>query len=323
MMIWMDDALFSGSRYIDCLSVLHNAAIRGHSLTISNDPSARRGSPNFDEWKRSLSEKIKHEVDNILDKLKVIPSNIADRGFSKRLLITNREFSISNVCFVRLDEAVRAVSLPLHILVENQINDAAFLRHVMPPDCREELEKLERRGQIRYIQGGGLTEILKLIKFHIKDDNSRLVFGLPADVWKLLHFIIYDHDGKTSDSPSYDSKKTYLICEDNDMLHRSHRLMRKSQENYIPVDALKEIVNFKKKINNSQKEETQRNIGSYEKSGDKRFFEDVVKLSSNEKLFKSVFGEDAYEEIWKDEWFEKDGSWPEMRKLAESIVSSM
>jgi hypothetical protein len=320
----MDDALFSGSRYVDCLSILHNAAIRGHSLTISHDPSAKRGSPNFDEWNRSLSEKIKHEVDNILDKLKVIPSNIADRGFSKRLFITNREFSISNVCFVRLDEAARAVSLPLHILVENQINDAAFLRRVMPPDCREELEKLERRGQIRYIQGGGLTEILKLIKFHNNDERARLVFGLPADVWKLLHFIIYDHDGKASDFPSPDSEKTYSICKDNDMLHRSHRLKRKAQENYIPVDALKEIVNIKKKLSDSQKEETKKNIELYGNKGDKRFFENIVELSpNNKKLFKSVFGEDEYEKIWEDEWFEKDDSWPEMRALAESILSSM
>ena len=327
MMIWMDDALFSGGRYIDCLSVLHNAAIRGHSLTISNDPSEKIGSPNFNEWKHSLSEKIEHEVDNILDRLKVIPSNSVDRGFSERLLITHRKFPhINKSCFVNIDQAIRAVSLPLHILVENQINDSAFLRSVMPPSDRKKLSQWERQGQIRYIQGGGITEIRKLIAFHVNDENSRSTFGLPTDIWKLLHFIIYDHDGNANENPSSDSEKVRLICESNGMSDRHHRLKRRTQENYIPLKALREIIN-KSDLIDSDRTSMINKIDLYKDQQDLRFFKPVVVNKKdnfsdvNEKLFKNAFANENYKDLWKDEWFREDESGTEMASLAKSIAS--
>lgn len=343
MIIWMDDALFSGeNRYVDCIAILRNAANRHHRLMISDNPlsspfSKEFVSPYFDIWLAKLSDFMQVEINHLLDTLKLGGDGDAvSFGLSKRLLITERDVdikakvNIAKSCFVDFKSAAQAVSLPLHILVENQINDAAFLRRVMPPKWRARLEKLEGDGLLRYVQGGGITEIKKLIQFHFDDDNALKVFGLSSEVWKLLHFIIYDRDidNNNKNKPSKDSSDIKDLCNNEGMMHRNHQLERRAQENYIPLELLKHIEENEDYFRTKEdRADFSTKLSEYAQKplADRYLFDmkELTKKNLGKNHLKKVFTDNMLEEVWQDKWFEKDGSHEEMEKLAQSIVAAM
>lgn len=159
MIIWVDDELFAGnSCSTDLLCLLRNAATRRHTLLISNDPDSvghNGKSPHFFEWQKNLTDTLDWEVKLLREKLSRVSVNSVTRGRSKRVLVSEGTLSYHHSICLNLNDAVRAVSLPLHILVENQINDSSFLRRVMPSDWRKRITDWEKRGEIRFIQGEG------------------------------------------------------------------------------------------------------------------------------------------------------------------------
>lgn len=315
MIIWVDDELFTGnSRSTDLLCLLRNAATRRHTLLISNDPDSAGyncESPHFFEWQKNLTDTLDWEVNLLCEKLSRVTVNSVTRGRSKRVLVSERTLGHHHSICLSLNDAVRAVSLPLHILVENQINDSSFLRRAMPSDWRKRITDWEKRGEIRFIQGGGITEIKKLIAVHAGDDDyAKLSFGLPADVWRQLHFVIYDHDGNTQQQPSGESNGVFRECDNNGMNTHQHRLERRKQENYLPVEALRAI-NFTDQESPTAIDEF------FTKTAEERHFSDPP------GCFKNQFKEQEASLSWSDSWFEKDGSWPEMIRLAEKIASAM
>lgn len=346
MIIWMDDALFSGEYpYVDNIAILRNAANRRHTLIISDDPLKSPFSrdfvrPCFDTWLDRLPDFMQVEINRLLDKLKLGSSGDSTSfGLAKRLLITERDadikakVNIEKSCFVSFDSAARAVSLPLHILVENQINDAAFIRRVMPPKWRIRLNDLECSGRLRYVQGGGIGEIKKMIEFHCVDGQALKAFGLSTDVWKLLHFVLYDRDiykeNNTIDKnrPSTQSEELRILCENQGMKYRSHQLERRAQENYLPYEILEYIRDNENFKNRQDKEEFFTKLNSYKEciTIEKNFFDMITITTGNlgKRFFKSIFAKENLEEVWQDEWFDNDGSRNEMVKLAESIIAAM
>lgn len=342
MIIWMDDALFSGeNRYVDCIAILRNAANRRHTLMISDDPSLSPFSKNFvrpyfDSWLAKLPHFMQVEINFLLDKLKRgVSGDSTSFGLAKRLLITERDVdikakvNITKSCLVDFKSAIRAVSLPLHILVENQINDAAFLRRLMPPDRRARLAELEGSGLLRYVQGGGITEIKKLIQFHFDDDKALKAFGLSSEVWKLLHFIIYDRDIDKNDKnrPSKDSSDIKDLCNNEGMMHRNHQLERRAQENYIPLEFLKHIEKNGVFKTGQARADFSTQLSQYAQfPPTEKYIFDMRNLTNGnigKDYLKKVFTDNTLEEVWQDEWFESDGSHEEMRKLAQSIVAAM
>lgn len=320
----MDDALFSGTEHdVDLLGLLRNAAARRHTLFISDTPDSPHPGdhPYFDTWYLALPNRLKWEVTVLLEQLQWVSVNTVTRGRSKRLLVSNQDWKKDYASHLELIDALRAASLPLHILVENQINDAEFLRRVMPPEWRNRLESWEKKGELRFVQGGGITEILKLLEFHLVDNQAKKTFGLPSEIWKQLHFIIYDHDGNQKSQSSSTSRKINVCCHDNGMENNHHQLERKKQENYLPLEALKIIAS---RITNHQDQQKilEQIIEYFSSEVFIRNFAELPKLGSSE-FFKNEFSKPEYNDIWKDSWFENDGSWPEMVRLAESIASAM
>lgn len=366
MIVWVDDRLFADqSKVVDRLALLRNVALRRHTLIISTSPDAARGarsSPDFDAWFAALPDRLKREIKILRERTDWISVSAVTRGANRVLVCAQDPGPLHRGCRLSLSEAVRALAQPLCILVENQINDAAFLRRIMPPLWRKQLDAWERCGELRYENAGGISVMSALVDFHCDDQSSRLAFGLPAEVWRLVHFIVFDHDGDTLESPSEYSRALKRSCQKAGLGDRSHCLERRDQEHYLPVEALRRIVE-ERVTNMADRERLLAAIDEHAAKGDARHFVSPPSLSNNftkslsglfrnqwilddsflaprscvcfsfdelaqknrqasSLFFKNEFTEPATAP-WPDDWFERDRAWPEMTRLAERIASAM
>jgi len=323
VIVWMDDALFAGPhRDLDRLALLRNAARRRHTLIVSMSPAApwhARTAPNFDAWAAAWPDGLHTEIKLIEERLAIVSVTAVTRG-AKRLLVCDRDPGAEHVgCRVSLEDAVRALSLPLYILIEHQIHDAAFIRRILPPVWRARFAEWESRGELRYENGGGLPVMSDLIKFHCNDEHAKLAFGLPAEIWQLVHFIVWDHDGDSFDTPGPGSGDLGRTCDKAGLAGHWHRLERRDQEHYLPIPALQAIV--KERITDPvERERLLADIDAHAAKGDGRHFVPLPKLGEF-PLFKNLFMTANLN--WPDQWFEEDGAWPEMTRLAERIASAM
>lgn len=319
MIVWMDDTLFAENtaRDLDRLALLRNAALRRHTLIVSTSPDApwgTRRSHHFDVWLAALPDRLRAEVAMLRERFDRVSNNAVVRG-AMRVLVSATDLGAEHAgCWLRLEDAVRAVAQPLHIIVEHQIHDAAFLRCVMPPVWREKLADWERRGELRYENGGGLPVMTAMVEFFCQDNNACLAFGLPAEVWRLVHFLVYDHDGDRAEAPGESSRLLEGACVKANMVNRSYRLKRRNQENYLPIKAMRQII----EMSVTDPEDRARLLGdidAYAATGEGRFFQKL-------ECFKNEFATPSASS-WPDDWFEEDGIWPEMTELAERIASAM
>lgn len=323
MIVWMDDALFVGPhRDLDRLALLRNAARRRHTLIVSTSPAepwGTRTAPNYDAWVTAMPQGLRSEVESIAERLGIVSVTAVTRG-AQRVLVCDEDPGSGHLgCRLFLQDAVRALSLPLYILVEHQIHDAAFLRRALPPVWRGRFDAWERHGELRYENGGGLSVMSALIQFHCDDDNARLAFGLPAEIWRLVHFIVWDHDGDCSYTPGPSSGELGHICKAHDMDERSHRLERRDQEHYLPIPALQKIVEDRV-TDPADRQRLLESIQLHAVKGPQRHFAPLPAIGDH-PFFKNEFV--IANLNWPDQWFEEDGAWPEMTRLAERIASAM
>ncbi len=241
MIIWLDDELFAPDHAndVDRIALLREAHRRRHTLFVSDSPGRPDASrPNLEKWTRALSQPLGSETEALLAELRLVPADALAYGSPWVCVPGPKRAAIENAPALSVNEAVRALGHPLTILVENQLNDGAFLRAMMPPPWSARLEDWERTGQVRFGNGGGINVLHALIEHHCDGRGSARGFGLPAEVWKLLHFIVVDHDGPKPDAPSADSKRVGSLCQERGLSQRFHRLERRCPENYLPMAVL-------------------------------------------------------------------------------------
>ena len=79
MIVWVDDLLFERNAHdVDRIALLRNAAIRRHTLIVSDDLWAartNRKAPRFDSWKSSLSDRLRREVEELRERLDRVSGN--------------------------------------------------------------------------------------------------------------------------------------------------------------------------------------------------------------------------------------------------------
>ncbi len=115
------------------------------------------------------------------------------------------------------------LSRPFLIVVENDRNDGAFVRMMLPPDWRDRLRSAEARQWIRFASGGGLGELTKHIECLDVQTRQRAVAVFDSDAWE-------------PDRPSSESETTRRRCSALQVAH--HTLARRASENYLPLEAL-------------------------------------------------------------------------------------
>ena len=325
MIFWLDDALFFEKTVhdLDRLTLFRLAFRQQHTLFISDNPDRpwqEETATHFKKWCAALPANLQQEVMLLALGLRELDSNAITRGKAKPFWISQRTLpNDTGACILTIEQALLAIALPFGILLENQINDAAFLRHAMPPRWRNKLGEWEAQGRLRYLQGGGITELFSLVKFHCADANSRLTSGLPAVVWAYLHFVIYDHDGDSAAQASAHSQKLQNLLEEMGMKARSHQLWRRTQENYLPRAALEQHV-AAKCTNAETITATMAEIESlFQGDAGVRHFFNMNELPCG-KIFKKVFF-DHDAQYW-DQVADRGAS-AEMTVLAENIAAAM
>lgn len=122
-----------------------------------------------------------------------------------------------------LPAARTLMSRPFLIIVENDRNDGAFVRVMLPPDWSALLRDAEAHQWVRFASGGGLGELTK----HIE----RL--DLQTRQWAVA---VFDSDAWDPDRPSPESEAVGQRCVELKIAH--HRLTRRASENYLPLQVL-------------------------------------------------------------------------------------
>jgi hypothetical protein len=117
----------------------------------------------------------------------------------------------------------------LHLLVENALNDAAFLktmfRRLLGTEYWEPLEEAFEQKWARFEHGGGLGDM----KNRVEELEER-----PIE--RLRTWVMFDSDAPEPGRPSDDSENLREACENCALDH--HQLRRRAMENYLPQKAL-------------------------------------------------------------------------------------
>ena len=332
MIIWVDDGLFkTGAAHdMDRLALLRGAHLRRHALFVSNDTDrlvVEADPPeHFKRWCDGLDSRLREETELAMEALSLVSANMVTRGGGVLFVVCPDTQPIpAGCCALDLQSAVRIIDLLLAVLVENIINDAAFLKRVMPPVWRRTLRQWERDGELSFEHAGGISTMRQIVErfaYSVDKDAEGTndpgpTASLPPDAWRLVHFALFDHDGDTPSQPSSDAQRMSETCSCHGMERRCHRLRRRDQEAYLPLPALREIVETEI-TDDRDREQLLADLDShFALPTPQRHFTPLPKLGE-EPFFKNEF---FREEIhWRDGWFEDLAE--EMTDLAEKIAAA-
>lgn len=322
MILVIDERLFvdATTRDTDKLALLRLAALREHAVVCqkAQSPHARASDPSpLQAWCDELQGTFRREAKRLLEACR-ISAGASDRG-ACRLLISERWESRGD-CVLPLGTALRVLAEPLHVLVENGLRDAEFLRRAMAPEWRDALSKWERNGRMRFEHGGGIDEMRNTVEYMVTDEGAHAAWGMPAAAWGLLHFLISDHDGLSPDVPSSSAQKLQRLCEGAEPSVRLHVLRRRRQEHYLPQPAMQAVL--KQTLTDDKARTTaMAALEQFFASGDREFGK-LPELGSQE-FWKGRFWAHRGEAWWRDDWFRDDGVWPEMTDLAETLYRAL
>ena len=152
----------SRARSADLLALLRGVAIRGHTLFVVDEPhgSSSIESKEFERWVAGLNAMLRREVAWIRERIRRVPPTAVTRGAT---VITVAEGGtpalVTQRIVLNLSEAVRLATMPLFVVVENGLTDAAFVRRTMPASWRRKIREWERAGGIRFEHAGGIGEV--------------------------------------------------------------------------------------------------------------------------------------------------------------------
>ncbi len=138
-----------------------------------------------------------------------------------------------------IDVACRLLQTPLQLVVEDKVNDGAFVRACAGPELRKRLDNAEKQGWVKFDNGGGLSNILKRVREEGRDPL------LALRLW-----VLFDSDARVSfDSekqapkddeipsqygPSQQSRDVVHACKNARRVIYGHQLWRRAIENYVP-----------------------------------------------------------------------------------------
>ncbi len=139
---------------------------------------------------------------------------------------------------VDLGAGSRLLNEPLHVLLEDDNSDLAFLFRMAPPLQRRRLQHALDNGWAVADHGGGLGKMTSHVESLIEDPSE------SARIKRLRHWVLFDRDSDPADRsrPSADSERLRemadQVCDGDPWGIASHQLGRRSIENYLPLKAL-------------------------------------------------------------------------------------
>jgi hypothetical protein len=278
------------------------------------------GAADIDAWASGFGKRLSREVAWLAERVQRISPNAIARGAVTIAVVDGPGDALSAEYIVlKLSEAIRVAAMPLRILVEDGLSEAAFFRRAMPQSWREKLSHWEETGAIQFEHGGGVGGITRLID-RCADGSHSNPLGLPAEAWRISQVIVSDRDSKdTSGGMSKDVLALCRACDKASMKGRLHVLWRRCQESYIPKEALEAIV--ASKTDAAERQEMLLKIDTQFADAAARLHKPLPRIGER-SWFKSAFLEYENSDVnWNDEWFERDNSSTELIELAEMIAA--
>ena len=325
MILVVDERLFASesARDVDLLSLLRLAGLRGHGLLIQANPRPACPPSDADRaavWCQSLHGRVAREAQVLLELVRNLSASMTTWN-ADRVLVSDRWDCPRGECRLTLAEALRVLGEPLHVLVENGLRDAAFLRRVMPAAWRARISEWEKAGRVRFEHGGGISELAEIVSFMGGKAGAEETWGTPTGAWQLIHFVVFDHDGDAPHTPSKQATKLKEICRSQGLSKRSHMLERRRQEYYLPREAMERLA-CEQLTDRQQKDDTMAAIGAFFSGGQRRHGELPGPVACDWWKNRFWFHRDQTPR-WPDLWFSMDGAWQEMTRLAEALERAL
>ncbi|WP_137151791.1 hypothetical protein [Devosia sp. FKR38] len=208
--------------YISLAKLAYFALEGRHRIAISDESD-----PAFKAWLASRLEQDRHEWEFVLDsallasareparlEIEIVPANLPSNWNSDPPQL-------------QLAAAINALDKPIRVIVENGLNDRAFLLAMATNEHRSALEHAERSGFLEFSNGGGITTLLQII---VASCSSRGSDSIRTHV-------LVDSDALQPNAPSEQSENVRSFCDSK--LVWCHQLERRAIENYLPPDLLR------------------------------------------------------------------------------------
>lgn len=219
MRVVLEDSVFE-DRWLSDLMVIMWLGVQGRHRVEVRDPGGSR----YVRWERGLGEMTRNEWGAMLD---LSASVEAHEPAYFAVALEDRVDVAWSQSPPRLPVAasVRYLMRPYRILLENNRNDRAFFRCVVPKRIREELDRRERLGGLEYEHGGGADQLPRVEELDAQRGDA------------LLYSVMFDSDGLRPSTRSNAATKLAQACEGRGIHH--HVLARRMIENFVPSESLK------------------------------------------------------------------------------------
>jgi hypothetical protein len=127
-----------------------------------------------------------------------------------------------------LRDALEFLNTTFSLLVEDNVSDRAFLLAMATPEQRRWLEECEKKGWLRFENGGGVQAMRRPVLAYKK------MFFPEARV-----FVLFDSDALRPGVPGKQSEDVRASCEEPPRLAHC-QLRRRASENYLPREILRQ-----------------------------------------------------------------------------------
>lgn len=227
MKITIDDALFANpSAHVD-LSLLVG---RGKMRRFRVMPDDLNG-PGVSSWLQAQSVRVADDYRTIFD-IAVELDSRSPSLITVKVEDTSTSIWTSLPIRLTLSDAIGLTQRPFSIVVENRVNDRAFLLAVASQEARRELVELEKEGTLQFENGGGVGTMVQTLT---ADLDSAERSAIP-----ISKFFLFDSDALSPDEPSAQSESLRRLCASLRIPH--YQLRRRAIENYIPCNTMRHWV---------------------------------------------------------------------------------
>jgi len=234
MIVIITSEIFSSDKTnpLDLYALFRLGTLEGSPHLILTDPiysESDREAKEVNDWLNRQEKKVGQLCKEILDNGISLHSEINPLASPVTLKIETVNQPVWDRANQRhvlpLDKAVKLLSSPFTIWVENRRNDKAFLEAVATGWRKERLKKLLANAFMEFNGGGGLGEVLKWVE-EIAD--------LPEK--RHRSFALFDSDAPQPKRPSQQSQEVVETCQKTSIPY--HQLQRRAIENYLSLESL-------------------------------------------------------------------------------------